>query len=101
VIGMNLKTIKKTTKELELEVTDENETILNPITHMLLEHKDVDYAACIVDHPLSNKRRLYVRVKNGKPEEILKKAVKQLADEAKAFNTFLKDKPKTKAKSKK
>ena len=36
-------------------------------------------------HPESNKRRLYVRVKKGKPEEILKKAVKQLEDEIKKF----------------
>jgi len=97
---MDLKTIKKTAKELELEVIDENETILNPITHRLLAHKDIDYAACIVDHPLSNKRRLYLRVNNGKPEEVLKKAVKQLADEAKEFSTFLKEKPKTKPKAK-
>jgi len=93
---MELKTIKKTKNELEIEVTDENETILNPITHVLTENKDVDYAACIVDHPLSNKRRLFIRTKNGKPDELLKKAVKQLEDEIKEFNKFFKDKSKSK-----
>lgn len=83
---MELKKIKKTSTELELEVIGENETILNPITQVLLQNKDVDYAAYMTDHPMSNKRCLYVRVKKGKPEEILKKAVKQLEDEVKAFS---------------
>ncbi|UCH72164.1 MAG: DNA-directed RNA polymerase subunit L [Thermoplasmatales archaeon] len=82
---MELKTIKKTTKELELEITGENETMLNPITETLLKNKDVEYASYASDHPESNKRRLYVRVNKGKPEEILKKAVKQLEDEVKIF----------------
>ena len=82
---MELKTIKKTSTELKLEITGETETMLNPIAEMLLQYEDVDYAAYMSDHPESNKRRLYVRVKKGKPEEILKKAVKQLEDEVKKF----------------
>ena len=82
---MELKTIKKTSTELKLEITGETETMLNPIAEILLQYEDVDYAAYMSDHPESNKRRLYVRVKKGKPEEILKKAVKQLEDEVKKF----------------
>ena len=37
---MDLKKIKKTSKELELEVTGENETILNPIAQVLLQNED-------------------------------------------------------------
>jgi len=82
---MDLKTVRKTTKELELEITDENETILNPIVQVLLKNEDVDYATYMADHPESNKRKLYIRVKKGSPEDILKKAVKQLEDEVKSF----------------
>ena len=82
---MELKTIKKTSTELEVEVTGETETMLNPIAEVLLQFEEVEYAAYMTDHPESNKRRLYVRVKKGKPEEILKKAVKQLEDEVKKF----------------
>jgi DNA-directed RNA polymerase subunit L len=95
---MDLKTIKKTAKELELEVIGENETILNPITRVLSENKDVDYAAYMTDHPESDKRRLYIRVKKGKPEDVLKKAVEQLEDEVKNFG---KNFGKSKSKSKK
>jgi len=82
---MELKTIKKTKAELDLEVIDENETILNPITHVLSENEDVEYAACMTDHPLSNKRRLFIRMKKGSADEALKKAVKYLDDEIKKF----------------
>lgn len=82
---MELKTIKKTSTELEVEVIGETETMLNPIAEVLLQFEEVEYAAYMTDHPESNKRRLYVRVKKGKPEEILKKAVKQLEDEVKKF----------------
>ncbi len=82
---MELKTIKKTKNELELEIIDENETILNPITHLLSENNDVEYAACMTDHPLSNKRRLFIRTTKGSPDEALKKAVKHLDDEIKKF----------------
>ena len=93
---MELKTIKKTTKELELEITGENETILNPITEVLLQDKNVDYASYMADHPESNKRRLYIRVKQGKPEEVLLKAVKQLENEVKTFSKNFEVKSKSK-----
>ena len=93
---MELKTIKKTGKELELEITGENETILNPITQLLLQHDDVDYAAYMTDHPESNKRRLFIRVKKGEPEDILKKTVKQLEDEVKSFGKNFEGKSKSK-----
>ena len=88
--------MKKTEKELEIEIIGEDETILNPITHLLTEHKDVDYAACIVDHPLSNKRRLFLRVTKGKPEDLLKKVVKELEDEVKEFGSYFEGKAKSK-----
>jgi DNA-directed RNA polymerase subunit L len=93
---MEMKTIKKTTKELELEITDENETILNPITEVLLQDKDVEYASYITDHPESKIRKLYIRVKNGKPKDILLKTVKKLEEEVKTFNKNFQNKSKSK-----
>ncbi len=93
---MELKTLKKSTKELEIEVIGETETILNPITEVLLQNDDVEYASYLTDHPESKNRRLYIRVKKGKPEEILKKAVKQLEDEIKLFSKDFSSKTKSK-----
>ena len=93
---MELKTLKKTSKELELEVIGETETLLNPITEVLLENDDVDYASYMADHPEQKKRRLYIRVKKGKPEEVLKKAIKQLENEIKTFSKNFTTKSKSK-----
>jgi DNA-directed RNA polymerase subunit L len=97
---MKLEKLKKTSKELELEITGENETMLNPITEKLLQNKDVDYASYIADHPESNRRRLYIRVKKGEPVDLLKKALKQVEGELKDFEKNFSDKVKVKAKSK-
>lgn len=82
---MELKTIKKTKTELELEITGEDETILHPITHVLLQNPDVEYAACMGDNPHVIKKRLFIRVKKGSPGDVLKKSVKYLEDEIKQF----------------
>ncbi len=101
---MKLEKIKKTSKELELEITDENETMLNPITEKLLQNNDVDYASYIADHPDSKKRRLYIRVKKGEPVDLLKKALKEveaeLKDFEKNFSGEISNKSKSKPKSK-
>jgi DNA-directed RNA polymerase subunit L len=83
--NMDMKTIRKTKTELELEITGEDETILHPITHILLQNDEVEYAACMADSPLATKKRLFIRVKKGSPEDVLKKAVKYLEDEVKQF----------------
>ena len=99
---MKLEKIKKTSKELELEITGENETMLNPITEKLLENDDVDYASYIADHPESNKRRLYIRVKKGEPIELLKKALKEVESELKDFEkNFIGEKSSKKTSKKK
>jgi len=96
---MDIKTLKNTKTELELEITGENETILIPIAHMLMENKDIEYAACITDHPLSNTRRLFIRASKGSPKTHLQKAVQQLEKQAQTFDTFFKKPTRTKKKS--
>jgi len=96
---MELKTIKKTKKEIELEIKDEDATILNPITEMLLKNEDVDYASYISDHPEAIRKKLYIRVKGGKkadPVDILKKSVKDLETEIKKFSKDFKSQAKSK-----
>ncbi len=96
---MELKKLKKTSKELELLVVGEDETILNPIVEVLLQDDDVEFASNMTDHPDSDKRTLYIRLKKGaksKPEALLVKAVKKLEDEVKGFSKDFKSKSKGK-----
>jgi len=86
---MELTILRKTKTELELQVAGEDETILHPITHMLLQNSDVEYAAITADNPHAPIKTLIIRVKKGSPEEYLKKAVKQLEDEIKAFGKHI------------
>jgi len=87
--SIDFKKIKATKNELEIELGDEYENILNPITHILLENEDVEYAACLTDHPLANKRRLFIRVKKGSADDALKNAVKFLKNEIKKFSNSI------------
>jgi DNA-directed RNA polymerase subunit L len=82
---MELKALRKTKTELELQIIGEDETILHPITHILLQNDDVEYAAITAENPLAPVKTLFIRVKKGSPEEYLKKAVKHLQDEIKTF----------------
>ncbi|MEF8848792.1 MAG: RpoL/Rpb11 RNA polymerase subunit family protein [Candidatus Thermoplasmatota archaeon] len=85
---MEIRKIKKTTKQIEIEIKDENETILNPLKEVLLEDKNVDYATVMSEHPQSNKRTLYLRLKKGKkatPIKVLTKSIERLEDEVKKF----------------
>ena len=93
---MEIKKLKKTTTELEIEILHEDETMLNPILQLLLKNKDVDYAEYFTEHPESPKRRFYLRVKKGKPEEILKQTVKQLEQDTKTFIKMVEEHTKTK-----
>lgn len=80
-----MKPLRKTKTELEIQITGEDETILHPITHVLLQNEDVEYAAIAAENPLAPVKTLVVRVKKGSPEDYLKKAIKQLEDEIKSF----------------
>jgi DNA-directed RNA polymerase subunit L len=82
---MEFTVLRKTKTELEIQITGEDETILHPITHVLLQYPDVEYAAITAENPLAPIKNLIIRVKKGSPEDYLKKAVKQLHDEITAF----------------
>lgn len=87
--SLEYKKIKSSKNELEIELGEAYLNILNPITHILLEDEDVEYAACMSDHPLADKRRLFIRVKKGTANDALKKAVKYLKNEIKKFSNSI------------
>ena len=81
---MESNVITNTSKQLELEIFGENETLLNPLVQVLLTYDEVDYASIITKHPSAPSRILYVRLIAGakaKPTDLLKKAVKEVTKE--------------------
>ena len=93
---MEVKTLKNTKTEIDLEITGENETIFTPLTSVLMDDANVEYATCATDHPLSPTRRIYVRTTKGTPKSALTKAIKKLQKEMDDFQTSFKKPSKAK-----
>ena len=88
-IVMELRKITHTDDSLELEIVDEGETLLHPLREKLLEDKRVDLATYIMGHPELEHPRIFVRVKKGKPEDALKKALEALITEYEEFEDLV------------
>jgi DNA-directed RNA polymerase subunit L len=89
---MESNVITNTSKQLELEIIGENETLLNPLVQVLLTYDEVDYASIITKHPSAPSRILYLRLISGakaKPTDLLKKAVKEVKKETDTFKKEL------------
>lgn len=67
--------------EKEMEVVLDNLTIASLVTHYLRKDDRVEYASFEQEHPLKEEVKLFFRVKEGKPKEILRDVVnKALSD---------------------
>jgi DNA-directed RNA polymerase subunit L len=73
---MIMKIIKDEKKELEIEITGESHSLCNALRTVLMEDKNVESAAYVIDHPIVGQPRLYIKAKN--PRQSLKKAAKTL-----------------------
>jgi DNA-directed RNA polymerase subunit L len=96
-----MKVIKDTKNELEIEITGESHTLCNALRKTLMEDKNVEAAAYIMEHPIIGEPKLYVRAKN--PKKSLEKAAKTIksrCDEVKKGISTPKKAKKTRAKKK-
>lgn len=98
---MSMKIIKDTKNELEIEITGESHTLCNTLRKTLMEDKDVESAAYIMEHPIIGEPKLYLKAKN--PRKSLKKAAKTIKSRCneikKQINTSKPTKSKSKSKS--
>ncbi|MGC8895295.1 MAG: RpoL/Rpb11 RNA polymerase subunit family protein [Candidatus Bathyarchaeia archaeon] len=75
---MKIKTLKKTSNELKIEVEGVGHTLCNLLQKRLLEDENVDLAGYDIPHPLASNSVIYVRTKGDvKPEEALLRAVEK------------------------
>ncbi len=70
---------------LKFWVYGEDHTLLNALRSKLLEFPEVEYAYYRFDHPLRRNPLFVVRVKEGDPREVVKKAIEALLSEAEEF----------------
>jgi DNA-directed RNA polymerase subunit L len=75
---LKIKTLKKTSNELKIEVEGVGHTLCNLLQKKLLEDENVDLAGYDIPHPLASNSVIYVRTKgNVKPEDALLKALEK------------------------
>jgi DNA-directed RNA polymerase subunit L len=78
---MKVKTLKRTSNELKIDVDGIGHALCNLLQKRLLEDSHVDLAGYDVPHPLASNSIIYVRTKgNVKPEEALRKAVESIRE---------------------
>lgn len=83
----NMKILKDTKTELEIEVTGESHTLCNALRKILMEDKDVEAAAYVIEHPIIGEPKLYLRAKN--PRKSLKKAAETLKTRCEDFKNLI------------
>jgi len=83
---MQIKILKKTSNEIEIEIQGEGHTFCNALQKVLLEDENIEMAGYDISHPLATNPVVIVRTKNRhKPEVALRKAVEKLRDRTKEF----------------
>jgi DNA-directed RNA polymerase subunit L len=87
---MEIKTLKRTSNELRIEVEGIGHTLCNLLQKRLVEDENVDLAGYDVPHPLASGSIIYVRTKGKvRPEEALLAAVEKVREMNKEFGKEL------------
>lgn len=94
-----MKIISDKKNELEIEITGETHTLCNALRRTLMEDKDVEAAAYVIEHPIIGEPKLYVRAKN--PKKSLKNAAETLKSRCDEFKELLESDGNGKTKGKK
>ncbi|MEM4389650.1 MAG: DNA-directed RNA polymerase subunit L [Candidatus Micrarchaeia archaeon] len=87
---MKLNFIKKEDKHIEVEFVGEDITFPNALRDTLLEDEDVEFAACVVEHPEVAHPKLIVRTGKKKALSALKEATKKLSKKLEEFRAAFK-----------
>ena len=78
---MDIALVDKGKDHIEVEIRDMSAyVLLEPLRERLLQDPSVDIATVDSDHPVYGKRHLFVRVKNGKPQNAIKRALRELSE---------------------
>ncbi len=87
---MNIKIIRVTEDEAEIEFLDEGHTFLNVLKHSLLQDPDVEIATYDVKHPMISNPIFYIKTGAKGPLTALKDASLRLKDEFDALLGLIK-----------
>ena len=87
---MKVNIIKKSGKELKIELEGAGHGLCNLLQKRILEDKTVDMAGDDVPHPLASNPIIYIRMKgSAKPEDALRKAAEKARETNRVFSEEL------------
>ncbi len=75
---------------IEIEIDGEEHSLPNALREILIEEKDVEFAAYRIDHPTIGKPVLYLRTKSKKAADVLEWAIGKLKKMAGEFKAEMK-----------
>ncbi len=87
---MNIKIIRVTQDEAEIEFLDEGHTFLNVLKQSLLQDPEVEIATYDVKHPMISNPIFYIRTGSKGPLTALKDASLRLKDEFDTLSRLIK-----------
>jgi DNA-directed RNA polymerase subunit L len=86
---MEMRLVSKSNNKMEIEFIGENDTLLNLLKQKLLQDPAVETATYILGHPYLDNPLFVVETKNGKPDQALKTAAKELRGQFDELETLL------------
>jgi DNA-directed RNA polymerase subunit L len=87
---LKVNVIKRTDKELKIELEGADHGLCNLLQKRLLEERSVDMGGYDIPHPLASNPVIYVRTKGAtKPEEALRRAAEKAREANAAFGEAL------------
>ena len=89
---MKVKILRRSKKELEIEIEGEGHTLCNVLQEALINDERVDLAGYDIPHPLTPVPRIYVRTKSrtrSSSEKVLEAAVREVQKQTETFQKAL------------
>jgi len=88
---MNVRVLERSERSLRMEVSGDGHSLCNLIQEALLEDPSVEIAGYHRVHPLSDKFIIYVRVKEGDPDDAVLRAVERLKGRLKELRSLVEE----------
>ena len=86
---MNIRVLERGERSLRIEVSGDGHSLCNLVQEALLEDPSVEIAGYHRVHPLSDKFIIYVRVKEGDPDDAVLRAVERLKGRLKELHSLV------------
>jgi DNA-directed RNA polymerase subunit L len=84
---MEIKILSEEKNSIELDFGSVDQSLAQYLAEKLNADKDVEFAACKVDHPIIGYPRLILRTKKGDPKKIVLEKLEEIRKEVVEFKT--------------